>query len=119
LVETICTAAGLDLTHPDPNDPATFGVKLETDQGATLVRTGHASSTIWPTTPPRCSMPRAISFPTANGDDGNLDPLNERGSNAVHRTGVTNPGPPVPGDAAIKAEDAKVDVKVKSICKGC
>ena len=33
--------------------------------------------------------------------------------------GVTNPLPPVPGDAAIKAEDAKVDAKVKGICKGC
>ncbi|MEA2892789.1 MAG: hypothetical protein QOI05_3582, partial [Bradyrhizobium sp.] len=25
----------------------------------------------------------------------------------------------VPGDAAIKSENAKVDAKVKSICKGC
>ena len=33
--------------------------------------------------------------------------------------GVTNPGPEVPGDAAIKDENAKVDAKVKSICKGC
>jgi hypothetical protein len=33
--------------------------------------------------------------------------------------GVANPLPPAPGDAAIKAEDAKVDAKVKSICKGC
>jgi hypothetical protein len=32
---------------------------------------------------------------------------------------VTNPGPEVPGDAAIKSENAKVDAKVKSICKGC
>jgi hypothetical protein len=33
--------------------------------------------------------------------------------------GVANPGPEVHGDAAIKAENAKVDAKVKSICKGC
>jgi hypothetical protein len=33
--------------------------------------------------------------------------------------GVTNPGPEVPGDAAIKSENAKVDAKVKSICRGC
>jgi hypothetical protein len=33
--------------------------------------------------------------------------------------GVMNPLPPAPGDDAIKAEDAKVDAKVKSICKGC
>ncbi|MEA2898870.1 MAG: hypothetical protein QOJ84_4485, partial [Bradyrhizobium sp.] len=28
-------------------------------------------------------------------------------------------GPELPGDAAIKSENAKVDAKVKSICKGC
>jgi hypothetical protein len=33
--------------------------------------------------------------------------------------GVANPGPEVPGDAAIKSENAKVDAKVKSICRGC
>jgi hypothetical protein len=33
--------------------------------------------------------------------------------------GVANPLPPVPGDAAIHEENAKVDAKVKSICKGC
>jgi hypothetical protein len=32
---------------------------------------------------------------------------------------VANPGPQIPGDAAINAENAKVDAKVKNICKGC
>jgi hypothetical protein len=35
-----------------------------------------------------------LSALKANGDDVNRDPLNERGSNAVHRTGVKTPGLP-------------------------
>jgi hypothetical protein len=44
---------------------------------------------------------------------------NRAGAPGGRIDGVANPLPPVPGDAAIKAEDAKVDAKVKSICKGC
>ena len=33
--------------------------------------------------------------------------------------GTTTPGPSMPGDAEIRAEDPKVDQKIKSICKGC
>jgi hypothetical protein len=32
---------------------------------------------------------------------------------------VTSGGPDRPGDAEVRAEDAKVDQKIKSICKGC
>jgi hypothetical protein len=44
---------------------------------------------------------------------------NRAGAGGGRIDGVANPGPEVPGDAAIKAENAKVDAKVKSICKGC
>ena len=33
--------------------------------------------------------------------------------------GTTQKGPAMEGDAEISAENAKVDKKVKSICKGC
>ena len=33
--------------------------------------------------------------------------------------GTVTQGPAMPGDAAIRAEDAVVDKKIKSICKGC
>jgi hypothetical protein len=33
--------------------------------------------------------------------------------------GTVTPGPSMPGDAEIKAENPKVDAKIKSICKGC
>jgi hypothetical protein len=33
--------------------------------------------------------------------------------------GTVTQGPSMPGDAEIRAEDSKVDKKVKSICKGC
>ena len=32
--------------------------------------------------------------------------------------GTTTPGPSMPGDAEIRAEDPKVDQKIKNICKG-
>ena len=39
---------------------------------------------------------------------------------AGNRTGGINAqGPNRPGDAAIRAEDPKVDKKIKSICRGC
>jgi hypothetical protein len=33
--------------------------------------------------------------------------------------GTVTPGPSMPGDAEIRAEDPKVDAKIKNICKGC
>jgi hypothetical protein len=33
--------------------------------------------------------------------------------------GTVTQGPPMQGDAAIRAEDQVVDKKIKSICKGC
>jgi hypothetical protein len=33
--------------------------------------------------------------------------------------GTVTPGPSMPGDVDIKAEDSKVDAKIKSICRGC
>jgi hypothetical protein len=39
---------------------------------------------------------------------------------AGNRTGGINAqGPNTPGDAANRAEDPKIDKKIKSICKGC
>jgi hypothetical protein len=39
---------------------------------------------------------------------------------AGNRTGGINAqGPNTPGDAAVRAEDPKVDKKIKSICRGC
>jgi hypothetical protein len=52
------------------------------------------------------STTTGVSTNRAGGAGGRID-------------GVANPLPPVPGDEAIKAENAKVDAKVKSICKGC
>ena len=33
--------------------------------------------------------------------------------------GTVTPGPSMPGDAEIRAEDPKIDAKIKSICRGC
>lgn len=41
------------------------------------------------------------------------------GSAGNRRGGIDAQGPNRPGDAKIRAEDPKVDKKIKSICKGC
>ena len=41
------------------------------------------------------------------------------GTSSGRVDGTVTPGPSMPGDAEIKAENSKVDGKIKSICKGC
>jgi hypothetical protein len=54
-----------------------------------------------------------------------LGTANSTGSGATTGTaggridGTVTPGPSMPGDAEIRAEDPKVDAKIKSICRGC
>jgi hypothetical protein len=64
-----------------------------------------------PTAPGTNSAGTAISSGGTTGSAGN------RAGNRID--GVTNPGPATPGDAEINAENARVNAKVKSICRGC
>src|SRR3954451_468497 len=44
---------------------------------------------------------------------------NQGAANGNRIDGTVTPGPSMPGDAEIRAEDPKVDAKIKSICRGC
>jgi hypothetical protein len=44
---------------------------------------------------------------------------NREGASGGRIDGTVQKGPAMQGDAEISAENAKVDKKVKSICKGC
>jgi hypothetical protein len=77
--------------------------------------------------------PGTNSSGTANstggaGNNGGAGATTGRADNRAGGTangridGTVTPGPAMPGDAAIREEDAqnsKVDKKIKSICRGC
>jgi hypothetical protein len=97
------------------NDPSGAGnaAKVPTAPGTNAAGTANSSGA------------SAASGPSGSGSGGGTVGSNgmansRAGAGANGRIdGVTNPGPDMPGDAAIKSEDAKVDAKVKSICRGC
>jgi hypothetical protein len=81
---------------------------------------------------PRWDAPGTNSLGTANSSGSTTGAASPRGlitagtrDNRADGTssgridGTVAPGPSLPGDAEIRAENSKVDQKIKSICKGC
>jgi hypothetical protein len=101
------------------NDPSGVGnaVKVPTAPGTNAAGTANSSGAT------SAGSALSGSGSTGSGTVGAASSggaaNNRAGTGGGRIDGVTNPGPEIPGDAAIKAENAKVDAKVKSICKGC
>ena len=75
-----------------------------------------------PTAPDTNALGTANSSRTPSTTGSAATGPNGRSGSAGRIDGTTTPGPTMPGDAAIREEDAqnsKVDKKIRSICKGC
>jgi hypothetical protein len=76
-----------------------------------------------PTAPGTNSLGTANSSGSTSGTAGSnttgMAKTRAGAGNGGRIDGTVTPGPSMPGDAEIRAEDPKVDAKIKSICKGC
>jgi hypothetical protein len=90
------------------NDPSGAGnsLKIPTAPGTNTAGTANPSGS-----------PGAANG--AGSTSSTTGTANNRAANGGRIDGTVTPGPSMPGDAEIRAEDPKVDAKVKSICKGC
>jgi hypothetical protein len=93
-----------DLTTPADPSGAGNSAKVPTAPGTNTLGTANSSGSPGGTTGLTTTGMANTRAGTGNG--GRID-------------GTVTPGPSMPGDAEIRAEDPKVDAKIKSICKGC
>ena len=84
------------------NDPSGAGNSAKIPDAPGTNRLGTAISTGSPAT----GANRSMTTGSATGRSGRID-------------GTVTPGPSMPGDLEIKNENAKVDARIKSICRGC
>jgi hypothetical protein len=100
------------------NDPSGAGnsTKVPTPPGTnaagTANSTGSASSG-------QGGVSGAAGSGSANPGSTTGVSTNRAGTPGDRIDGETNPLPRAPSDATIKAQESKVDAKIKSICKGC
>jgi len=87
-------AGGLNNSANDPSG-AGNAQKVPTPPGTNTLGTANATGS-----------PNAVGGSTTGMGGRRID-------------GTVTPGPSMPGDVDIKAEDSKVDAKIKSICRGC
>ena len=84
---------------------------------------GAGNSAKVPTAPATNSLGTANSTgareAATNGNTTGMAGNRSLSGNSGRIDGTATPGPSMPGDAEIRAEDPKVDAKIKSICKGC
>jgi hypothetical protein len=72
-----------------------------------------------PTAPGTNSLGTAMSTGSPGAVNGSTTGMAGNGTSGQRIDGTVTPGPSMPGDLEIKAEDSKVDAKIKSICRGC
>jgi len=97
-------AGGLNNSGNDPSG-AGNSAKAPTAPGTNTLGTANSSGSTGGTTG-SSTIGMANNRAAGVGTGGRID-------------GTVTPGPSMPGDAEIRAEDPKVDAKIKSICKGC
>ena len=103
-----------------PNGPANAGGLNNSGNDPS----GAGNSAKVPTTPGTNSLGTANpsgSPSAASGASGSTTTgtASNRQDNGGRIDGTVTPGPSMPGDAEIRAEDPKVNAKIRSICKGC
>jgi hypothetical protein len=98
-------AGGLNNSGNDPSG-AGNSAKVPTAPGTNTLGTASSSGSTSGGTTGSTTTGMANSRAAGVGTGGRID-------------GTVTPGPSMPGDAEIRAEDPKVDAKIKSICKGC
>src|SRR4051812_12399895 len=94
------------INSPGTNNAST-GLTQGTDQAAS------------PAAPGTNTSGTAISTGSGRAGTTTGTARNQGAANGNRIDGTVTPGPSMPGDAEIRAEDPKVDAKIKSICRGC
>ena len=102
--------AGTAAVSGVPNGPANAGGVNNSGNDPS----GAGNSVKTPTAPGTNTLGTANS--TGNASTTGMA---RSGASAQRIDGTVTPGPSMPGDAEIRAEDPKVDAKIKSICRGC
>jgi hypothetical protein len=108
-------AGGLNNSGNDPSG-AGNSAKVPTAPGTNSAGTANSSG---PASGPTVGGSTNAANGGAATTSATVGANNRVGNPGGRIDGVTNPQAPIPGDAAINAENAKVDAKVKSIRKGC
>src|SRR4051794_36192885 len=93
------------------NSPGTNNASTGLTQGADQAAT--------PAAPGTNTSGTAISTGSGRAGTTTGTARNQGAANGNRIDGTVTPGPSMPGDAEIRAEDPKVDAKIKSICRGC
>ena len=106
-----------------PGNPGSLNNSVNDPSGA-----GNANKVPSATTPGTNSLGTANSAGSNSGAGGSVSSGSQTTGSALNRPsgqsggridGTMSRGPDLPGDEEIRAEDRRVDKKIKSICKGC